>query len=132
MTMLMTMTMFIMMTTNLHKTEQMKHLEEKNAAHLEKTQQLEEELRKTNSLKTQLETYKRQVQELQLKFAEEIKRGDRAEFEKERNAEKLSLVEAERISLQSEREALKETVAVADYQAKNYGVSREHARSIMK
>ena len=50
------------------------------------------------------------VQELQLKFAEEIKRGDRAEFEKERNAEKLSLIEAERISLQSEREALKETV----------------------
>ena len=94
---------------------QMKHLEEKNASYVEKTISLEEELKKTTSMKTQLENYKRQVQELQLKLAEEIKRGERAEFERERNAEKLSLVEAERLSFQTERDALKETVEELTY-----------------
>ena len=61
---------------------QMKLLEEKNASFLEKTLNMEEELRKSSSVKNQLENYKRQVQELQLKFADEIKRADRAEFEK--------------------------------------------------
>ena len=61
---------------------QMKLLEEKNASFHEKTLNMEEELKKSTSVKNQLENYKRQVQELQLKLADEIKRADRAEFEK--------------------------------------------------
>lgn len=89
---------------------QLKLLEEKNAAYVEQTLGLEEELRKSTALKAQVEAFKRQVQELQLKLGEEIERGDKAEFERARNAEKLSIVEAEKTSLQSERESLKEVV----------------------
>merc|ERR1712087_89341 len=101
---------------------QMKLLEEKNASFHEKTLNMEEELKKSTSVKNQLENYKRQIQELQLKLADEIKRADRAEFEKDKNAENLSLVEAERRNLQAEREALKETVEELTYGQTGLGV----------
>lgn len=46
--------------------------------------------------KSQLELYKRQVQELQLKCSEETKRADKAVFEGKRNAEKLQSLQREK------------------------------------
>lgn len=44
---------------------QMKLLEENNMTYMQNTVSLEEELRKANAARTQLETYKRQVNEMQ-------------------------------------------------------------------
>ena len=46
-------------------------------------------------LKAQLEAYKKQVKEMQLKSSEETKRADKAEFEKKRSAERLQGIQAE-------------------------------------
>ena len=43
-------------------------------------------------LKTQLEAYKRQVQDLQLKSTDETKRADKAEFEAKRQQEKAAVL----------------------------------------
>ena len=48
------------------------------------------------SLRTQVEAYKRQVQELQTKVTEEIKRADKAEFEVKRNQEKMTALQTEK------------------------------------
>ncbi|KAI4817020.1 hypothetical protein KUCAC02_009309 [Chaenocephalus aceratus] len=55
---------------------------------------LEEELRKANATKGQLETYKRQVVELQNRLSEESKKADKMEFER----------------MRTERDSLKETI----------------------
>ena len=43
-------------------------------------------------LRTQLDAYKRQVQDLQLKSTEETKRADKAEFEAQRQQEKAAVL----------------------------------------
>ena len=43
-------------------------------------------------MKTQLDAYKRQVQDLQLKSTEETKRADKAEFEAQRHQEKSAVL----------------------------------------
>ena len=55
-----------------------------------------QELRKSGSLKQQLEVYKRQVLELQSKSTEETKRADKSEFEVKRSQEKLSTLQREK------------------------------------
>uniref|UniRef100_A0A4W6D331 Hook microtubule-tethering protein 1 n=1 Tax=Lates calcarifer TaxID=8187 RepID=A0A4W6D331_LATCA len=52
---------------------QMKLLEENNMTYMHNTVSLEEELRKANAARAQLETYKRQVQELHRKLSEETR-----------------------------------------------------------
>ena len=56
-----------------------------------------QENRKLHLLKSQLDMYKRQVQEGQMKMADETKRGDKAEFELKRQQEKM-------VGLQKEKE----------------------------
>ena len=56
-----------------------------------------QENRKLHLLKSQLDMYKRQVQEVQMKMADETKRGDKAEFELKRQQEKM-------VGLQKEKE----------------------------
>ena len=56
-----------------------------------------QENRKLHLMKTQLEMYKRQLQELQMKTADEMKRADKAEFEMKRQQEKM-------LGLQKEKE----------------------------
>ena len=56
-----------------------------------------QENRKLHVMKTQLEMYKRQLQELQMKTADEMKRADKAEFEMKRQQEKM-------LGLQKEKE----------------------------
>ena len=52
----------------------------------------EQDVKKSGMLKTQLEAYKRQVQDLQLKSTDETKRADKAEFEGKRYQEKAAVL----------------------------------------
>ena len=56
----------------------------------------QQEVRKSGTYKSQLEMYKRQVQELQMKTSEETKRADKAEFEGKRAQEKMSSLQREK------------------------------------
>ena len=55
-----------------------------------------QEVRKAQAYKSQLDMYKRQVQECQMKAADETKRADKAEFESNRHQEKLIVVQREK------------------------------------
>lgn len=52
---------------------QVKLLEEKNTMYMQNTVSLEEELRKANAARSQLETYKRQVKRIVTKFLDVFK-----------------------------------------------------------
>ncbi|XP_059354731.1 protein Hook homolog 1-like [Carassius carassius] len=87
---------------------QVKILEEKNMTYMHNTVSLEEELRKANAARTQLETYKKQGQELHRKLSDESRRADNLAFEMKKFQEKYDalLKEKERISI--ERDTLRE------------------------
>ncbi|XP_052391939.1 protein Hook homolog 1-like [Carassius gibelio] len=87
---------------------QVKILEEKNMTYMHNTVSLEEELRKANAARTQLETYKKQGQELHRKLSDESRRADNLVFEMKKFQEKYDalLKEKERISI--ERDTLRE------------------------
>lgn len=51
---------------------QVKLLEEKNTMYMQNTVSLEEELRKANAARSQLETYKRQVKRIVTKFLNDV------------------------------------------------------------
>ncbi|XP_077459360.1 protein Hook homolog 1-like isoform X1 [Stigmatopora argus] len=87
---------------------QMKLLEENNTIYMQNTVSLEEELRKANAARAQLETYKRQVQELHLKLSDEARRADSHDFEMKRLEEKYELVTKEKERIIVERDSLKE------------------------
>lgn len=53
-------------------------------------------MRKSGSLKPQLDLYKRQVLELQSKVTEETKRADKSEFEVKRVQEKVATLQREK------------------------------------
>ncbi|KAJ8402090.1 hypothetical protein AAFF_G00373250 [Aldrovandia affinis] len=89
---------------------QVKLLEEKNTLYMQNTVSLEEELRKANTAKGQLETYKRQVVELQNRLSEESKKADKMEFEYKRLKEKVDSLQKEKDRLRTERDSLKETI----------------------
>ncbi|XP_077101610.1 protein Hook homolog 3-like isoform X2 [Siphateles boraxobius] len=89
---------------------QVKLLEEKNTSYMQNTHSLEEELRKANTARAQLETYKRQVVELQNKLSEESKKADKMEFEYKRVKEKVDSLQKEKDRMRTERDSLKETI----------------------
>ncbi|CAL9683692.1 unnamed protein product [Knipowitschia caucasica] len=89
---------------------QIKLLEEKNTVLMQTNVSLEEELRKANAAKGQLETYKRQVLELQNRLSEESKKADKMEFEYKRLKEKVDSLQKEKDRMRSERDSLKETI----------------------
>ncbi|XP_016856913.1 protein Hook homolog 1 isoform X4 [Homo sapiens] len=68
--------------------KQVKTLQETNMMYMHNTVSLEEELKKANAARTQLETYKRQVQDLHVKLSSESKRADTLAFEMKRLEEK--------------------------------------------
>nr|XP_056700097.1 protein Hook homolog 1 [Euleptes europaea] len=88
---------------------QVKSLQETNMMYMHNTVSLEEELKKANAARAQLETYKRQVQELHNKLSEESKRADTQAFELKRLEEKHETLLKERERLIVQRDALKET-----------------------
>ncbi|XP_061680323.1 protein Hook homolog 1 isoform X3 [Syngnathoides biaculeatus] len=87
---------------------QMKLLEENNTMYMQNTVSLEEELRKANAARAQLETYKRQVQELIRKLSDETRRADNQAFEIKKLEEKHELVVKEKERVIVERDSLKE------------------------
>ncbi|XP_048759175.2 protein Hook homolog 3-like isoform X2 [Ostrea edulis] len=87
---------------------QVKLLEEKNTKYMQDHLDMEEELRKSSTVKQQLEMYKRQVHELQSKMSEETKRADKADFECKRAQEKLVALQREKERIATERDSLKE------------------------
>uniref|UniRef100_A0A8C6V929 Hook microtubule tethering protein 3 n=1 Tax=Neogobius melanostomus TaxID=47308 RepID=A0A8C6V929_9GOBI len=89
---------------------QIKLLEEKNTVLMQSNVSLEEDLRKANAAKGQLETYKRQVVELQNRLSEESKKADKMEFEYKRLKEKVDSLQKEKDRMRSERDSLKETI----------------------
>lgn len=89
---------------------QVKLLEEKNTSYMQNTVTLEEDLRKANAARGQLETYKRQVVELQNKLSEESRKADKMEFEYKRVKEKVDSLQKEKDRLRTERDSLKDTI----------------------
>ncbi|KAH0618560.1 hypothetical protein JD844_017893 [Phrynosoma platyrhinos] len=88
---------------------QVKSLQETNMMYMHNTVSLEEELKKANAARAQLETYKRQVQDLHNKLSEESKRADTLAFELKRLEEKHEAIMKEKERLIVQRDALKET-----------------------
>uniref|UniRef100_A0A674JVU9 Hook microtubule tethering protein 2 n=1 Tax=Terrapene triunguis TaxID=2587831 RepID=A0A674JVU9_9SAUR len=60
---------------------QVRLLEERNTVYMQRTCELEEELRKANAVRSQLETHKRQVRELHGKHSEEALKAEKWQFE---------------------------------------------------
>uniref|UniRef100_A0A4W5Q121 Hook microtubule tethering protein 3 n=1 Tax=Hucho hucho TaxID=62062 RepID=A0A4W5Q121_9TELE len=89
---------------------QVKLLEEKNTLYMQNTVSLEEEVRKANTTRGQLESYKRQVAELQNRLSEESKKTDKMDFEYKRLKEKVDSLQKEKDRMRSERDSLKETI----------------------
>ncbi|KAM9243226.1 protein Hook homolog 1 [Dugong dugon] len=89
--------------------KQVKTLQETNMMYMHNTVSLEEELKKANAARTQLETYKRQVQDLHIKLSSESKRADTLAFEMKRLEEKHEALIKEKERLIEQRDTLKET-----------------------
>ncbi|KAG1697893.1 Protein Hook [Nymphon striatum] len=87
---------------------QFKALEDKNTMYLQQNVELEEEVRRLQSFKSQIDLYKKQVQELHLKVSDETRKSDKAEFELKRVLEKISTLQQEKERLIIERDLLKE------------------------
>ncbi|EPY83528.1 protein Hook 2-like protein [Camelus ferus] len=87
---------------------QVRQLEERNAGHAERTRQLEDELRRAGSLRTQLEAQRRQVQELQGQRQEEAMKAEKWLFECRNLEEKYESVTKEKERLLAERDSLRE------------------------
>uniref|UniRef100_A0A665X951 Protein Hook homolog 3 n=1 Tax=Echeneis naucrates TaxID=173247 RepID=A0A665X951_ECHNA len=83
---------------------------EKNTVLMQTNVSLEEDLRKANAAKSQLESYKRQVVELQNRLSEESKKADKMEFEYKRVKEKVDSLQKEKDRMRTERDSLKETI----------------------
>ncbi|XP_066453849.1 protein Hook homolog 1 [Eleutherodactylus coqui] len=88
---------------------QVKSLEDTNLMYMHNTVSLEEELKKANTARAQLETYKRQVQDLHNKLSMETKRADTLAYEMTRLREKQDALVKEKERLVVQRDALKET-----------------------
>ncbi|XP_059754959.1 protein Hook homolog 1 isoform X2 [Balaenoptera ricei] len=89
--------------------KQVKTLQETNMMYMHNTVSLEEELKKANAARTQLETYKRQVQDLHVKLSSESKRADTLAFEMKRLEEKHEALLKEKERLIEQLDTLKET-----------------------
>ncbi|XP_072420387.1 protein Hook homolog 2 isoform X1 [Chiloscyllium punctatum] len=87
---------------------QVKLLEERNTVYMQKTFDLEEELKKANSVRSQLEAYKRQVHELHNKQTEESMKTEKWQFEFKHLQEKHDALLKEKERLIVERDALRE------------------------
>ncbi|XP_047672060.1 protein Hook homolog 2 isoform X2 [Tachysurus fulvidraco] len=88
---------------------QVRLLEEKNTVYMQRTCELEEELRRANAGRTQLDSYKRQVHELHTKHSSEAVKAERWQFEYKNLHDKYEALLKEKERLISERDTLRET-----------------------
>uniref|UniRef100_A0A8C8STW3 Hook microtubule tethering protein 2 n=1 Tax=Pelusios castaneus TaxID=367368 RepID=A0A8C8STW3_9SAUR len=87
---------------------QVRLLEERNTVYMQRTCELEEELRKANAVRTQLEAHKRQVHELHSKHSEEALKAEKWQFEYRNLKEKFEALMKEKERLIEERDSLRE------------------------
>uniref|UniRef100_A0A8B9H977 Hook microtubule-tethering protein 2 n=1 Tax=Astyanax mexicanus TaxID=7994 RepID=A0A8B9H977_ASTMX len=88
---------------------QVRLLEERNTVYMQRTCELEEELRRANAGRTQLDSYKRQVHELHTKHSSEAMKAEKWQFEYKNLHDKYEALLKEKERLISERDTLRET-----------------------
>ncbi|KAJ3600396.1 hypothetical protein NHX12_031380 [Muraenolepis orangiensis] len=88
---------------------QVRLLEERNTVYMQRTCELEEELRRANAVRTQLDSYKRQVHELDSRHSAEAMKAEKWQFEYRNLHDKYEALVKEKERLLSERDTLRET-----------------------
>uniref|UniRef100_A0A8C9ZLA1 Hook microtubule tethering protein 2 n=1 Tax=Sander lucioperca TaxID=283035 RepID=A0A8C9ZLA1_SANLU len=88
---------------------QVRLLEERNTVYMQRTCELEEELRRANAVRSQLDTYKRQAHELHTKHSAEAMKAEKWQFEYKNLNDKYDALLKEKERLISERDTLRET-----------------------
>ncbi|XP_034448130.1 protein Hook homolog 2-like isoform X1 [Hippoglossus hippoglossus] len=88
---------------------QVRLLEERNTVYMQRTCELEEELRRANAVRNQLDIYKRQVHELHTKHSAEAMKAEKWQFEYKNLHDKYDAQLKEKERLISERDTLRET-----------------------
>lgn len=88
---------------------QVRLLEERNTVYMQRTCELEEELRRANAVRSQLDTYKRQAHELHTKHSAEAMKAEKWQFEYKNLHDKYDALMKEKERLISERDTLRET-----------------------
>ncbi|XP_035381235.1 protein Hook homolog 2 isoform X2 [Electrophorus electricus] len=88
---------------------QVRLLEERNTVYMQRTCELEEELRRANAGRTQLDSYRRQVHELHAKHTSEAMKAEKWQFEYKNLNDKYEALLKEKERLLSERDTLRET-----------------------
>lgn len=86
---------------------QVKTLEERNSSLVKSNLQLEEELKRSNALKTQLDLYKKQIQDLHREVLMQTHRADQAEFDAKKYSDKCELLKQEKTKLLQDNSQLK-------------------------
>uniref|UniRef100_A0A665TXP8 Hook microtubule-tethering protein 2 n=1 Tax=Echeneis naucrates TaxID=173247 RepID=A0A665TXP8_ECHNA len=87
---------------------QVRLLEERNTVYMQRTCELEEELRRANAVRNQLDTYKRQAHELHTKHSAEAMKAEKWQFEYKNLYDKYDALQKEKERLISERDTLRE------------------------
>ncbi|KAK6181515.1 hypothetical protein SNE40_009352 [Patella caerulea] len=87
---------------------QNKTLGEQITKYIQEKIEMEEAVKRFDSVKQQLEWFQRQNHELQNKLSEEIKRADKVEFEHKKSQEKMVLLQREKERVVAERDSLSE------------------------
>ncbi|KAJ8363387.1 hypothetical protein SKAU_G00122180 [Synaphobranchus kaupii] len=87
---------------------QVRLLEERNTVYMQRTCELEEEQRRANAIRSQLDTYKRQVHELHTKHSSEALKAEKWQFEYKNLNDKYEAQLKEKERLISERDTLRE------------------------
>lgn len=88
---------------------QVKHLEERNAEYLQQNLHQEEHVKKSSTLKGQVELYKKEIQELHSRLDTEINKSVKIEFELSTTNAQLMALQREKESLAAERDGLLDT-----------------------
>uniref|UniRef100_A0A672QHD9 Hook C-terminal domain-containing protein n=1 Tax=Sinocyclocheilus grahami TaxID=75366 RepID=A0A672QHD9_SINGR len=92
-----------------HSSDRVRLLEERNHVYMQRTCELEEELRRANAIRSQLDTYKRQAHEMSAKHSAEAMKAEKWQFEYKNLNDKYETLLKEREKLMGERDALRET-----------------------
>ncbi|KAJ8372329.1 hypothetical protein AAFF_G00290590 [Aldrovandia affinis] len=87
---------------------QVRLLEERNTVYMQRTCELEEEQRRANAVRSQLDTYKRQLHELHSKHSAEALKAEKWQFEYKNLHDKYDALLKEKERLISERDTLRE------------------------
>ncbi|KAM8844923.1 protein Hook homolog 2 isoform 2-T2 [Spinachia spinachia] len=88
---------------------QVRLLEERNTVYMQRTCELEEELRRANAVRSQLDTLKRQAHELHAKHSAQAVKAEKWQFEYENLYDKYDALQKEKERLICERDTLRET-----------------------